>query len=583
MLGVLLRHLRCWLALAWLCAAPALAQVAPELRLALADPDVDAWPAVTMLADIDGTLDVAGALHRRADFHPPDAPRANLGVRRHPVWLRIPMRAAESGRWLIDLDYPSLDRVDVWLVAEGVAAPLPALGDFQPYADRPLAARPHALPLQLQAGVAYELLLRVHTRSSMIVPLRLVKGEVFQARESRFQMLQGACFGIGLCLLMYALAQWVGCRDRLFLWYAGTVGSMALFFFAYFGLAQQYLWPASAWLGDNAAPLCILLVIASGFRFMDAVLDMRTDYPRLSRTMRALALLALAAAAALCAGVLSYRAASLVSTLLGVLPVPLALPVALLRGRAGDRAASFLFVGWAGYIVGIAVMALLLRGLLASNPLTQHAFQVSAMFEALMWLRVLGLRNEEARRLADRAERERQVLQSLAHTDPLTGLPNRRSLETELAKALSDAGPGRLLGVCLLDLDGFKAVNDRLGHDAGDALLVAVGKRLRSVLRQRDVVARLGGDEFVILAHDLAAEGDAWRLGGKLQAAFAEPFVVDGQPCEIGVTMGFALAPLDGREAAALLRRADAAMYAGKQSGKGQVRRGAASVGLATA
>jgi diguanylate cyclase (GGDEF)-like protein len=192
------------------------------------------------------------------------------------------------------------------------------------------------------------------------------------------------------------------------------------------------------------------------------------------------------------------------------------------------------------------------------------------------------VRQEQLRHAAEHADREREALRSLAHTDPLTGLPNRRGLQLELTGALQRNEGTRLLAVYLLDLDGFKAVNDRLGHDTGDELLKAVAQRLRTPLRHRDVVARLGGDEFVVMATDLPSDDDARRLGQKLLDAFALPFMLRGESCKVGLTIGYALAPLDGHDAASLLKRADAAMYAGKQAGKHTLRRGQASVGLVT-
>jgi diguanylate cyclase len=127
--------------------------------------------------------------------------------------------------------------------------------------------------------------------------------------------------------------------------------------------------------------------------------------------------------------------------------------------------------------------------------------------------------------------------------------------------------------VFVLDLDGFKPVNDRHGHDVGDALLVAVGARLQAQLRAGDVVARLGGDEFVVLAPGLARAEDALVLGRKLVAALDTPLDAAGQRCEVGVTVGYALAPLDGVRAEELLKRADAGMYAAKQAGRRRVRR----------
>ena len=114
----------------------------------------------------------------------------------------------------------------------------------------------------------------------------------------------------------------------------------------------------------------------------------------------------------------------------------------------------------------------------------------------------------------------------------------------------------------------------------GDALLVQVGQRLRKQVRQGDLVARLGGDEFVIMAPGIPSETGAMALGRKLLAAFDQPFFVGSSACQVGLTIGFALAPHDGNQADDLLKRADAAMYAGKQAGRHTVRRGGASAGL---
>jgi diguanylate cyclase len=184
------------------------------------------------------------------------------------------------------------------------------------------------------------------------------------------------------------------------------------------------------------------------------------------------------------------------------------------------------------------------------------------------------------RRHAERTELERAALVSMAHTDALTGLPNRRGLQQALAAALPPGHGHHPLAVFLTDLDGFKLVNDRLGHDAGDELLVQVGRRLRSQVRQGDLVARLGGDEFVIMAPGIPGEAEAMALGRKLLEAFNQPFDIAGQPCRVGLTIGFALAPHDATHADDLLKRADAAMYVGKQSGRHSVRRGGASAGL---
>jgi len=203
------------------------------------------------------------------------------------------------------------------------------------------------------------------------------------------------------------------------------------------------------------------------------------------------------------------------------------------------------------------------------------------MIEMTAWMAVLGLRVQSIHRNADRVQLEADAQRRLAETDALTGLPNRRGLQGQLEAALRGSSPRRMTALYLLDLDGFKPVNDRYGHDVGDALLVAVGERLRGQLRGGDLVARLGGDEFVVLASGLEDDGAALALGRKLLAAFNQPFDAAGQRCEVGLTVGYSIAPLDGDNAGDLLKRADAAMYAGKQAGKRRVIRGGRS--LATA
>jgi diguanylate cyclase (GGDEF)-like protein/PAS domain S-box-containing protein len=162
---------------------------------------------------------------------------------------------------------------------------------------------------------------------------------------------------------------------------------------------------------------------------------------------------------------------------------------------------------------------------------------------------------------AERASAER--LAFLAHHDPLTGLFNRAALEPQL-RTSDPAGP---VAVLMIDLDGFKAVNDSLGHAAGDALLTVVADRLRDGVRTGDLVARLGGDEFVVVLLG-ADEATARAIAGRLVDALAAPVVVDGQQALVGASIGVALSELPGTQLDKLLRDADAALYGVKAAGK---------------
>jgi len=166
--------------------------------------------------------------------------------------------------------------------------------------------------------------------------------------------------------------------------------------------------------------------------------------------------------------------------------------------------------------------------------------------------------------------REHQLeLERIAHYDPLTGLPNRVLLADRLQQALSQ-GHRQQQGVAVvfLDLDGFKAVNDQHGHDAGDALLVEVAQRMKAALREEDTLARVGGDEFVAVLAGMNAASDCESLLGRLLAAAAAPVPWGDQCLNVSASIGVALAPQDGEHPEELLRHADQAMYAAKHAGK---------------
>lgn len=159
-------------------------------------------------------------------------------------------------------------------------------------------------------------------------------------------------------------------------------------------------------------------------------------------------------------------------------------------------------------------------------------------------------------------------LEELAHFDALTGLPNRVLFRDRLERALAMAArTSTLLGLFFLDLDGFKLVNDRLGHAAGDELLRKVADRLRLALRESDSVARMGGDEFTVLTQGLKRPEDAGVTADRILLEFRTPFPVAGTEVSVGASLGLSLFPLDASDADALMRHADAAMYSAKKAG----------------
>lgn len=165
-------------------------------------------------------------------------------------------------------------------------------------------------------------------------------------------------------------------------------------------------------------------------------------------------------------------------------------------------------------------------------------------------------------------QRENAHLSHRASHDSLTGLHNRATFEQALAEAVASAASSDgQLALLFVDADRFKQVNDERGHEAGDRVLVAIGRRLRAQVRDHDVVSRLGGDEFAVLLDGLRGARDAQRIARAIEAGMREPITLDaGTSVAITLSIGVALFPQDAQDAAGLLRAADRAMYRGKRS-----------------
>ena len=156
-----------------------------------------------------------------------------------------------------------------------------------------------------------------------------------------------------------------------------------------------------------------------------------------------------------------------------------------------------------------------------------------------------------------------------ATRDSMTGLPNRHYFVEQLERALALAGRrGSQVAVCFLDLDRFKQINDTLGHDVGDSLIITMADRLAGITRRSDMVARVGGDEFLMMLQGDDLEHAAAIVAEKILQALARPFRVDGREYSFSGSVGVALCPRDGTDAEALIRKADAAMYQAKSNGR---------------
>jgi diguanylate cyclase (GGDEF)-like protein len=561
------------------------ARAATPLVLTPGTQSLDAWSVASLQADASRERTAGDMLRRLDRFEVPPHRGGSIGAHQEAMWLRIPLAVPEAPthQWIVNLDYGALQEVDIYLARNGEVLQQALLGYLRAPGKAADASRTPGLALDLQAGQAYELLIRVRTLGPMILPITVSESPYRLKLALREQMLQGLLHGLAFWLLLYSLLQWAGQRDRLFACYALVVLGSAGFSLQFFGIGSQFLWPGNVWMEMHGAVLFGLTALAGSFLFLRQAMAGGAPDSRYARTMLGGAALTALVGLAFAFDLLSVKAATVFMSLFGMVPSLLSLPAALRQARQGNPIGATLLVAWTVYGAAALVMAALVQGWVPVNFWTLHAFQFGATLDMLLFLRVLGLRSEALRQATLDAQRERDAMRSLAHTDPLTGLPNRRGMQIALNAALQQCAPDRMVAVFLLDLDGFKPVNDTHGHDVGDDLLVAVGQRLSAhVRRQTDLVARPGGDEFIILAPHLTRPEQAREIGEGLLHAFREPFTLRNLRVHVGLTIGYVLAPFDGKEVRELLGKADAAMYRGKQSGKHCLLRGDGPAALAS-
>ncbi|MFA3791566.1 diguanylate cyclase domain-containing protein [Aliiglaciecola sp. SL4] len=215
-----------------------------------------------------------------------------------------------------------------------------------------------------------------------------------------------------------------------------------------------------------------------------------------------------------------------------------------------------------------------------SEPIIGNQGNVLGTF-CIYYNKVTTLKNSEFKlikqfvnlaRIAIERQRADQIIWQQAHYDSLTNLPNRNLLHEHLANSIANAQrDSKQLAIAMLDLDNFKGVNDTLGHEAGDTVLVECAKRITSCIRNNDIAARLGGDEFIVVFIGTTLPEDVKHVAKKLSETLAQPYKLAGKDVFCTASIGIALFPKDAQSIDALFRNADQAMYTAKTKGRNAI------------
>jgi diguanylate cyclase (GGDEF)-like protein len=539
----------------------------------------------------------------------------NFGYSSSAYWLALPLKLDSDApsRWLLEIGYSSLDRVEVY-TPRPVGGPgfsggydVQATGDLQPFSQRLYPHRNLVFPLQLAPGAAQTVYVRVVSDGNLTVPLTLWQPEALHHHDQFNYAVLSLYFGMLLALSIYNLLLYLSARDPVFLGYVAFCASMALAQASLVGFGNQFLWPAWPQWGNIAVTVANAAAGFFGALFTRQFLGTQRLFPRFDRAILILA--GLFAVAALAPLVASYRFSAILTSVVGLAFAVVAVACGVYGLAKGHPGARYFLLAWTALLVGVATLALRNLAWLPTNAWTLYSMQIGSALEMLLLSFALADRINGMRRAKEQADREalaakqamveslqrsehqlesrveertrdleeinarlresEHALHHMARHDPLTGLPNRMVLDDRLLQAIARARRSRRSAAALLiDLDGFKAVNDNHGHDAGDQLLVMAAERLTQCVRDTDTVVRLGGDEFVVLLENLNSAAEAAQIAEKLLAQVGRPYPLDRGTAKIGLSIGIALTPQDATDAQQLLKRADQAMYAAKSAGR---------------
>ena len=367
---------------------------------------VEAWPALTMLADPGGRLGIDAVLAAPGRFAAPPTSHATLGVQGAPVWLRIPVSVPENARatWILEIAYAGLNKVELFVVADGRVRQHALTGNLQPVEQGARRVRTPAVLLELAPGQRHDLYLRVANTGPMVLPIRFAQPSVFHAEAGNELLLQGLLLGLCLCLLLYSLGQAIQSREPLFAKYALLLLGTVLFSADLFGVGSLYLWGSHPWMNIHAGGLFALMSSGGGYLFVEQALS-RPGHDRLFRLLMKTGA-ALSAVAALAFGLDLIGAGQLVAvaSTLGIMPMLLGLPGAWKRARGGDAVGYYFLGGWALSFCGSLVLSRMIGGAMPANFWTMHALQFTTSIDMVLFMRVLGLRTSAIRDAMLRAQ-----------------------------------------------------------------------------------------------------------------------------------------------------------------------------------
>ncbi len=490
-----------------------------------------------------------------------------LGGNAHPVWLLMRVEQhGTNGDWVLSSSSTGVQDMRFYgpFDARGKALQDAVLtGSLLPFETRPLSSERLALRMQLRDPGIYTVYVRAVSLTPRKFDFKVWDIEDFNTDGQDKRLFDGLCYGILVAMLVYNLVLLLVFRDRTYALYVLSGALALLTLLSFNGHAAHYLFAQSPVLADRGNVVFPSLWIVFGSLFAYSFLDLHRYAPTAGRLVLGVVMLALCGT--LLGTIGQQTVAQAFNEYVSLLGTVVVFCGAVLSWYRGFSPARWYIAGQLALFASVFVTVMINWGYLQWPFMEDNGLQIGVATEVMVFAVALSSRIRLMQAMQVELKTRTEHLTRVSETDPLTGVANRTGLANRTDAILRQPYERTLI---LLDLDKFKPINDLYGHEAGDAVLVEIARRIQALLRNDDTVARVGGDEFVVVLHQALTRTVVEQIAARLLEAIAQPVVFAGQALSVGGSLGIARYPGNGLTLPDLMQAADVAMYHIKRNGR---------------
>jgi EAL domain-containing protein (putative c-di-GMP-specific phosphodiesterase class I)/GGDEF domain-containing protein len=500
----------------------------------------------------------------------------NFGYIPDTVWLRFAVPDLTGDRELLEIRYPQLDDITFYLLENGQLKQQVVTGDRYPFEQRPVAHRHFLFPFDTDPGNDYQIYLKVDTQGAMQIPMRLWTPGDFFEQVSVEDQLHSVYYGILLSVIFFNLFIFLALRERMYLLYVLSTAGYLLLISSLNGTAFQLIWPGLPELQNQAMMITVPAVVIFSLMFSREFLNLRQTGPTMDLLVRVT--IALNIGAFVISFVTSYTFASQVTVALAIPSCLLLTVIGPMQWFRGNPQAGYYTLAWGLLTFGSAVAAANKYGLLPNNFFTAYSIEIGSALEAILLTIALAARlyqereeKVEAREaeisaMAARRNAELRLIDQALH-HPLTGLPNRTSLEMAINE-LINRHPDVRFSIAVIHLTNLQAITKTLGHRNADRLIELAAKRFNATVRELPGICELetsGRQTFCIASLETDTFGFVVATDEIIQTPKAmmqaleqirEPLDYLGMQLPLDPRTGTAIYPDHADDATTLIRRA---------------------------